>query len=407
MEDPPFLTEDPPPWAARALGWFLIAIVVAVATATIVVHVPETVIAHFVLVPTTGTDPVRAPRHGQVTAVRVHEGDVVTRGAPLVAVRSDPVSDLSAELTTLRAQLNGAAESEQNARAAYQSHRQAEDENRVMLEAQLASLDRSIAIKKRQRQLSEDLAASFKKGYDRGLISGDDYTARELEAQRAAEDESHTEGDRAQTAASIEKLHSDSAASEADYRENLRRLAQDQEQARIRIAAVTQQLAHSAGSEQVIISPCAGTVLRLSVRAAGAVVADGESLAEVACSDQRLEAELTVPQSGIGRVRPGQPVKLLYDAFPYQRFGVRRGRIRWVSPAGLTDAAPAALGSPDPQFRALVDLDDDDIRVDGRARSLLAGMGGQARVVIDRRTLVSYVFEPIRQLRESLAGGNE
>jgi hypothetical protein len=34
-------------------------------------------------------------------------------------------------------------------------------------------------------------------------------------------------------------------------------------------------------------------------------------------------------------------------------------------------------------------------------------MGGQARVVIDRRTLVSYVFEPIRQLRESLAGGNE
>ena len=406
MDDPPFLAEDPPPWAARSLAWFLIAIFAAAAVAVLIVRVPETVIAHFVLVPRTGTDPVRAPRRGQVTAVRVQEGDTVARGAPLVAVRSDPVSDLSAELTTLRAQLRGAAESEQNTRAAYVSHRSADEQSRVMLEAQLASLDRSITIKKRQRQLSEDLAASFKKGYDRGLISGDDYTARELEAQRVAEDESHTEGDRAQTAASIEKLRSDSAASEAEYRENLRRLAQDQEQARIRIAAVTQQLTQSAGSEQVIVSPCTGTVLRLSVRASGAVVGDGESLAEVACSDQRLEAELTVPQAGIGRIRPGQPVKLLYDAFPYQRFGVRRGRIRWVSPAGL-DNAPTPLGAGDPQFRALVDLDDAAIRIDGRSRALLAGMGGQARVVIDRRTLVSYVFEPIRQLRESLAGGNE
>jgi hypothetical protein len=34
-------------------------------------------------------------------------------------------------------------------------------------------------------------------------------------------------------------------------------------------------------------------------------------------------------------------------------------------------------------------------------------MGGTARVVIERRSLVSYAFEPIRQLRESLSGGEE
>jgi hypothetical protein len=30
-------------------------------------------------------------------------------------------------------------------------------------------------------------------------------------------------------------------------------------------------------------------------------------------------------------------------------------------------------------------------------------MGGEVRVIVGRRSLVSYAFEPIRQLRESMA----
>jgi hypothetical protein len=72
-----------------------------------------------------------------------------------------------------------------------------------------------------------------------------------------------------------------------------------------------------------------------------------------------------------------------------------------VSPASGTTIAGG------PAFRALVDLDDAGIRVDGLLRPYLPGMGGQARVVVDRRTLISYAFEPIRELRESLAGAPE
>jgi membrane fusion protein len=94
-------------------------------------------------------------------------------------------------------------------------------------------------------------------------------------------------------------------------------------------------------------------------------------------------------------------VKLLYDAFPYQRFGIRRGRIRWLSPA-----ASVAVGDTS-GFRGLIDLDQAAVRVDGQPRPLLAGMTGRARVVVDRRSLISYAFEPIRQLRESMTGGDQ
>ena len=98
----------------------------------------------------------------------------------------------------------------------------------------------------------------------------------------------------------------------------------------------------------------------------------------------------------MSRLRLGQGVKLLYDAFPYQRHGVRRGAVSWVSPASVSvDGHPA--------FRTLVDIADDAIRIDSQPRPLTPGMGGRAEVVVARRALVSYAFEPIRQLRESLA----
>lgn len=111
----------------------------------------------------------------------------------------------------------------------------------------------------------------------------------------------------------------------------------------------------------------------------------------------RLQAELRVPESGLAELKPGLGVKLLYDAFPYQRYGVRAGTVRWVGPAGVAAGNGGA-------FRALVDLADTTVRVRGEPRPLMAGMGGEARVVVGRRSLMSYAFEPVRELRESFAG---
>jgi hypothetical protein len=62
------------------------------------------------------------------------------------------------------------------------------------------------------------------------------------------------------------------------------------------------------------------------------------------------------------------------------------------------------VGVPDSAaFRALVQLPDTGVRVRGTVRPLLAGMGGFADIVVGRRSLLSYAFEPLRALRESFA----
>jgi multidrug efflux pump subunit AcrA (membrane-fusion protein) len=111
-----------------------------------------------------------------------------------------------------------------------------------------------------------------------------------------------------------------------------------------------------------------------------------------------LQAELRLPERGLALVRVGQPVKLLYDAFPYERYGVQYGTLRWLSPASTAGANGAA-------FRAFADLGADSVGVEGRPRSVLPGMTGRAAIVVGRRSLASYAIEPVRQLRESLSAG--
>src|SRR5262249_29856308 len=135
---------------------------------------------------------------------------------------------------------------------------------------------------------------------------------------------------------------------------------------------------------------------QLHVSSAGTVVYDGALLAEIVCSGERLEAELMLPERGLALVRLGQAVKLLYDAFPYERYGVQYGTLRWLSPMSTTDSRGAV-------FRALADINSVTVGVQGLRRPILPGMAGRAAVIVGRRSLASYAIEPLRQLRESLA----
>ena len=128
----------------------------------------------------------------------------------------------------------------------------------------------------------------------------------------------------------------------------------------------------------------------------GAVVNEGETLAELACAGETLQAELIVPETGIGKLKLDQGVKLKYDAFPYQRYGVKYGKLAWLSPA-------KGEGETAQTFKARVELTETEIAVKGQPKKFAPGMSGTAEIVVGKRTLISYVFEPIRQLRENMA----
>jgi membrane fusion protein len=392
----PFLEVTPPHWAARGAAYVLIALFGVVAIVCAIVHVPESVSSSFVLVPVRGTDPVRASRSGVVTAVEVVDGQQVAKGNSLFRIQSGPVGDRSAELGTLETGRTGSRQRLLNERKKFEDQRRVDAEEEHRLESRLTSLTKTIALKKSGVKLTKDLAQKYEALHQKGYSSWAESAKQRLEAYTMTVELHQAEAEVEETRASIEKLRHEIEVRAVEHSELERSLREDIEKGQIRIAALESELADSRSNQLSVLAPCSGTVLRSQVKASGAVVAEGSMLCELACSDERLQAELSVPQGGLSRLKAGQGVKLLYDAFPYQRYGVRYGTLRWVSPASVTV-------NDSPVFRALADIDDETIVVSGQPRPLMAGMGGNAKVIVGRRSLISYAFQPLRQLRETFA----
>jgi membrane fusion protein len=396
MDDTAFLDSRMPHWAANGLAYLIFVACLLAAVALVVVQVPETVTSPFVLVPTRGTDPVRPSRSGIVSEVRATEGQTIRQGEPIFIIHSSPVGDRSSELRTLETQLRGAEESLANGAREYESQRKADNEEARRLSEKIASLGESIKLKEQQLSLANDLVRRYEEGFKQGFSSQVEFIRPKMEAARIALELEESGKDRKDALTSLEKLRHEAEGRSTRRKELDRSLKEIMETNRIRMASLRTELIHSRSNELSILAPCSGTILRLLVKASEAFVQEGQPLAELACSGESLQAELTLPQSGAARIRLGQDIKLMYDAFPYQRYGVRYGTVRWMSPA-------AVVSQNGEGFHAFAELADSAIWVEGQPRPLRPGMQGTAKIVVGRRSLISYAVEPLRQLKESFS----
>ena len=108
-----------------------------------------------------------------------------------------------------------------------------------------------------------------------------------------------------------------------------------------------------------------------------------------------LHAVLYAPPEMVGQLRPQLPVHLRYEAFAGQP-GVRPASGRVVGVA-RTPAAPgecAGCGEAQVRYRITVALDAQSLVADGREQPLAAGMRVDADVILDRRRIIAWLFEP-------------
>jgi multidrug efflux pump subunit AcrA (membrane-fusion protein) len=387
----PYLTTDPPHWVARGLSYLLILIFAALVIGAVMIRVPETISAPFVLAPRLGADPVRALRRGLIQKVDLVEGQSVKQGEQLFVIRSEQTGEQSADLRTLETELRSAQESRRLASEKLRSQQQAATEERARLQGRIEHLERMVELKSSELTLAREVADSYAQLRREGLAGVTISKEKQTEVSRLNGQIEQYRNEQRDARAALEKIGRDEELQRNEYRERERALQEEIEKNKIQLANRSQWVGQNQGTQFVTTAPCSGTILKLHVKTNAAQVAEGEVLCELGCAGERLQAELKIPQTGAGRVKTGQGVKLLYDSFPYQQFGVKFANVRWISPTTST-----------PEFRAIADIEDESINVSGQPMSLKAGMGGRAEVVIAKRSLISIAFDPIRQLRENM-----
>ncbi|MGK2911684.1 MAG: HlyD family efflux transporter periplasmic adaptor subunit, partial [Sphingobium sp.] len=348
------------------------------------------------LVPTGGLVRIAAEAGGVIDAVHVTEGDDVLGRQPVVTFRSTTAIRGQDSFETVSALL----EAGQDADTDRFSSRSAalEQEQRSLIERGqlvLASLEQAEA----RRLVQADQMTLAQDSLDRAeLIAAKGFLPRsDLDGRKNA----------------ILALR----LSATDLRERILSLRREQleisarletiplEQKAVRAEATstrTQSALQDVNLRQVsafsITAPVAGRLTAVPARP-GASVSAGDALAYLIPRGNRLNAELLVPSRAIGLIEEGQPVRIKYQAFPHQRFGVALGTVRMISRSPIP---PAELGvaqtdPSEPMFRVIVDLKTQDIGVGDRRLSLMPGALLQADIEVERTSM----FERLRSAATS------
>ena len=168
------------------------------------------------------------------------------------------------------------------------------------------------------------------------------------------------------------------------------------------LATLAQQSAETeAGRRFVLRAPHDGVVTAVLAEP-GHSVGAASTLASLLPANTQMQAHLYAPSSAVGFIRPDQAVLLRYQAFPYQKFGHQPGRVVQVSRSPLQASEMAGLSLPghgalasEPLYRITVTLDRQTVNAYGQAQPLAAGMQLDADVLLDRRRLIEWIFEPV------------
>src|SRR6185436_3562139 len=100
-----------------------------------------------------------------------------------------------------------------------------------------------------------------------------------LEADRLASEVETTAAELEDTRSALAKLRQDTTTRVVQHRELVRSLEQERQMADMRLESMRGQL-NGSGGDLLIAAPCSGTMLRMLVSTAGAVVQAGDALGE-------------------------------------------------------------------------------------------------------------------------------
>lgn len=347
-----------------------------------------------VIVPSTGIAEVRAASTGFLTQFDLSMGDNVIAGRQIGQIITNRAisgdgTRLAAELARLENRIENLQKRLDQSKIVADLRRGALDQEEQRTLGRVERLQNLLSLRK---DAAEEIGLIFQRRSDLRnleLISAGTMSEDRLRVISANQQVVELESQIQELTAQIPDFSRKRAESDADYQ--LTRLQIEQE---IEGMEAERDILLSNQSFAVTI-PIDGQVSSIFARN-GHEVRQGETLLRLLPNDYDLQVELYVPSSAIGFVKEGFLVRMNIDAFPYQEFGNIEGVIEAITTTVLEpNAASLALPVQEPVFRATVTLFSDTIRVDGGLKPLQVGMALTGNIVLEERTLLSHVMEPV------------
>ena len=381
------------------------------------------------LIPGTYVKIVQPAESGVLREILVREGQEVQSGQVLMRMDTD-VSDaeqttvetdlalrrlqlrrIDAELanTPFNANKQDRLDLHAQAAAQYRANREAyrsqmDSEQAVLAKAE-QDLNGAIEMESRLRQIVpiyQEQEAAHDKLVKDGFVSklaGLDKTRERIEKEQELKAQAHQV---ASLRATIEQSRKRLAQITSAYRQQLQNEYAEANAQRLRLEQEGAKQAYRRDLLE-LKAPQDGVVKDLATHTSGTVVSPGTILMTLVPHNDPVKAEVWVTNEDAGFIEAGQPVKVKLAPYPFNKYGMVKGRVEYLSPdaAELPDVRERDRKNgqehvmPPSGFRALIVLDTPYLERDGKKYAVSAGMLVSAEVHLGSRTVMEYLLSPV------------
>jgi hemolysin D len=154
-------------------------------------------------------------------------------------------------------------------------------------------------------------------------------------------------------------------------------------------------------------APQDGTIKDLATTTVGAVVQPGSVIMSLVPQDEALYADVNIKNEDVGFVEVGQSVQVKLATYPFQRYGMLKGKITHLSADAIEinatnrqgdSSSATSQASNFATYKARVKLETQNlVDTQGRKHQLSAGMQVVAETNQGKRTVLEYFLSPVQK----------
>jgi len=150
-------------------------------------------------------------------------------------------------------------------------------------------------------------------------------------------------------------------------------------------------------SQREIRATTSGILFHLPIEKAGSVVQPGTMVAEIASLNSPLIIRAQMATTESGSLQTGLPVKLKFDAYPFQDYGVISGELIKISPTTIEIDTPNGKVAA---YNLDIALKQNCIPSANKCISLRPGDTATAEVIVRQRRIIDFLLDPFKKLQQ-------
>lgn len=362
-----------------------------------------------VVMPDMGLVKVYTPQPGIVLNKTVTEGQRVTRGMVLYTVSTELLSasegpTQAALIEQARQRKSSLLEEIEMTKHLHERERDTLTARVVNLRADLARLEDQISAQRQRVSIATDAVERYRRLLVQDFISTDQFRQRQAEQLDQQSRLYSLQRDRSNVSQMLKQTSDEVSGIALKQQNQLSRIGRS-------VLDVDRALIESEARRALAITATETGTATAVIAEPGQRVDAAHPVASIVPDGARWQIYLFVPSTAVGFLQVGDPVRVRYQAFPYQKFGQYRARVTSIARTALSikELSESAIPTTAYQnstgatfYRVTATLDKQTVLAYGKPRPLQAGMTLQADIMQERRRLYEWALEPLYSIAGKL-----